>query len=138
MAEFTEVCKQALRMLCEMSEARGRKPGYMALHIHRDGSVNVSDGPGAEVLTAAAEDIEKSVMQWAAEHPEPIYPTWEEVWDRLFPNRVEKEPPCPRYFFDVQRMERYCPGIKCKECRKRPIPADIAAKLGVKAVEVTK
>ena len=66
---------------------------------------------GAFVLNTA--DIERKVMSWAAEHPEPVYPTWREwlseqgvlsaggLWEKAF----------------------------------EPIPADIAEKLGIQPKE---
>lgn len=134
MAEFIDVCKQAVRMLREICKAQGGKPKYIELRIFPDGGVEVSGGPGAEAGSATAEAFEKSVMQWAAAHPELRYPSWDDAWNQLFPDRTDKEMPCPRYFLSVQRMEEYCHGVKCMDCRKRPILADIAEKLGIKPI----
>ena len=51
--------------------------------------------------------IESIIMAWAAEHPEPVYPTWGEWLQRLYDNT------------------NYA-GIFIT-----PIPADIAQKLGI-------
>lgn len=70
-------------------------------------------------------NIEKEVMSWAAEHPEPVYPTWKE-W--LEEQRVVV------HFDSVSEK-----GTKVKweltnksNCR---IPADIAEKLGIEPKE---
>lgn len=85
MAEFTEVMCQAKR-LC-------------AAHVHDEfGDINCKNcalwctignvsfcrfsGPSF-VATSKYNDVETEaiVMKWAAEHPEPVYPTWEE-WQK--------------------------------------------------------
>lgn len=55
-------------------------------------------------------EFEQRVMKWAAEHPEPVYPTWG-TW------LAEK------YDFDL------------REIMYAPIPADIADKLGIEPKE---
>jgi hypothetical protein len=77
--------------------------------------------------------FEERVMKWAAEHPEPAYPTWEEwgkEWKQKFPEA--ETVPCISLF-----MKADC-GESCESCRQRPIPADIAAKLGIKPLEAKK
>lgn len=68
-------------------------------------------------------------MGWAAEHPDPVYPSWEEAWKNLFPGAVKA--PCPRAFFGCECMV----DIGCAKCGSRPIPAEIAEKLGIKQKE---
>ena len=50
--------------------------------------------------------IEKNVMKWAAEYPEPVYPTWGEYLHTLHNEPSSRE-------------------------LSKPIPADIAQKLGI-------
>jgi hypothetical protein len=57
--------------------------------------------------------------------PELVYPTWKQYWKENFPSGAT---PCPQIF-----MECECNG-ECDECNNRPIPADIAEKLGVKPI----
>lgn len=59
-----------------------------------------------------AEFIERDVMRWAAEHPEPVYPTWFE-WLKSVGALPAEQTICHR-------------GLE------QPIPADIAEKLGIK------
>lgn len=119
MAEFTEVMRQA-RRLCE-----GQQEMECCVKCPmqgEDGCMVVAD---VEDIDYA--DAEKRIMQWAAEHPEQVYPSWDEVWKNLFPGA--KKAPCPRTFFGCECMV----DIGCTECGSRPIPAEIAEKLGILA-----
>ena len=63
-----------------------------------------------------------AIMSWAAEHPEPVYPTWAE-W--LHDNGI---------ILDARQHnenEHWLLGIEAM----RPIPADIADKLGIEPKE---
>lgn len=101
MAEFREVMKQWVR---------ARK----ATASNLDGNV-LSVYPLEDYDDRLIADIEKNVMQWAAEHPEPVYPTWEE-W--LITQGVIKE---------NQNGGIGYPTPKLLE----PIPADIAERRGI-------
>lgn len=62
---------------------------------------------------------EEVIMSWAAEHPEPVYPTWYE------------------YLFNVTRGENKWPVDDHEFCQwldTTRIPADIAQKLGIEPV----
>lgn len=65
MAEFQEVMREWKRMC----KSRGNIP---------------DDFVGAESALLFAfdrpEEIERRVMEWSAEHPEPVYPTWTEYF----------------------------------------------------------
>lgn len=73
-------------------------------------------------LFARQSEIENIVMQWAAAHPEPVYPTWGE-WLMQFDvmGRTCQDMPNP-YF--------------AKDKAASPIPADIAQKFGIEPKEV--
>ena len=58
-----------------------------------------------------------------------IYPSWIEWWKTTFPD-ADKDSICPRQF--LSRETSGCWDLRCTECENRPIPAEIAAKLGVK------
>ncbi len=119
MAEFTEVCRQALRMNAELARARGGKPDYMVLYISKDGTVKLEGGGD----TGTAEGIERFIMDWAAKHPEPVYPNWVNVLYRL------------GVLSDVTGDDGRIHISELTERAYRPIPADIAAKLGIKPIE---
>jgi len=69
MAEFVDVLRQFDRM-CKANTGCFKCP----LH-EQDG---VSDGCSIGAFVNDSERIERVVMTWAAEHPEPVYPTWGE------------------------------------------------------------
>lgn len=100
MAEFSEVMRQFDRMCnahagcidCPLAVA-----GDIACSIH-----DFIDNPGR---------IESNVMKWAAEHPEPVYPTWVDWFREMGVVAHTQE-----YFHDWLL---------------EPIPADIAKKLGI-------
>lgn len=123
MAEFIEVMEQAKRM-CE---------------AFRDGHCSECPVGNAKVLECGimvtsemdCEEVEHRVMQWANDHPEAKYPSWEDGWKQLFPEA--EHVPCPyQYFGDGSCCERYG---DCKPCKASPMPADIAEKLGIKPKE---
>jgi hypothetical protein len=65
-------------------------------------------------------DGEKMIMSWAAEHPEPVYPTWVEylVGIGVIPHEIRLE--TADALMDTHLL--------------KPIPADIAQKLGIEPV----
>lgn len=113
MAEFQEVMRQW-----------GRLCTSHCVEHNDDCDGCVLGGTRADLCAAYAkdtaedsEDIEFIVMQWAAEHPEPVYPTWYEyIWKFVF-----KEPVSDHDL--VFWMANNC------------IPADIAQKLGIEPKE---
>lgn len=126
MAEFTEVMRQAKRMCA----AHG-------------GMCKIRNCPMVDGETCRfAEDkedvdyneVERIIMAWAAKHPVPRYPTWREWQNSMFPDADGKLSPCE--FGSRDRFD--CARKKCTECTKQPIPADIAAKLGIRPIEEEK
>lgn len=117
MAEFNEVVKEFNRM--DETFSRNCKDCPMP-------GQNI--GQCRKLLFDAPETYKHIVMHWAAEHPGPKYPTWEEWWRETFPNADRNL--CPR-IFGLRKMQE-CPVLKCYECRAQPIPAKIAEKLGIK------
>lgn len=124
MAEFTEVMRQRTRMC----KAYVRCEGCPVRWIVNPGKIVCYD-----LAFENPAMFEERVMKWAAEHPEPVYPTWEEWGNANFPNAV-------RYICPLNFMGKdVCSGQKgCDECRQQHIPADIAAKLGIKPLEAKK
>lgn len=111
-AEFTTVLKQ-LRRMCANNAC--------------------NDCPVCDkycrVLDMSESEVERIVMHWAAEHPEPKYPTWEEWQKETFPEAADKI--CPLMFMDF-KSANCSRDITCAECRTQRIPAQIAKKLGIK------
>lgn len=112
MAEFSEVMRQYRRMLETLKKGNGI-PAY------------ANDSCAYNY----PEDFEKEVMAWAAEHPQPVYPTWAEwLEDRRLATRKT-----------IYTTE-YGPNTIHNRCEEatvlvgeayKPIPADIAQKLGI-------
>lgn len=116
MAEFKEVLKQFDRM-CKAPA------GCCDCPLHDpDG---VSNKCSIVAFMNDPSNIETKVMDWAAEHPEPVYPTWREY---IYDYCVKQNPDlrgCNDYQFVAVFMGQR-------------IPADIAKKLGLKPKEAHK
>lgn len=132
MAEFQEVVRQIKRMCdshgaschgCTLKE----KSGLCTL-VHDDEFIPED----WEEIKAA--EIEMVVMHWAANNPEPRYPTWNEWYKATFPNSNYHTVPCPSMFYKICETSNYHGEVECYECKNQPIPADIAEKLGIKPI----
>lgn len=129
MAEFQEVCRQALRMAKSTNTKEGLPMKYIGLYITTDGEVPAEHG----YIAVSPEKIERDIMEWAAAHPEPRYPSWADGWKQLFPeatltDTLYSAAPCPRHF--IQRSLDKCDS--CKDCLNEPMPEEVARKLGIK------
>lgn len=128
MAEFQEVIKQTKRMCeanfdCSDCPLKGETQCIAQVHNGIIPSIWNED---------TYRDMERIVMKWAEEHPEPRYPSWKKWRDSMFPDTACHT--CPKHF--LSRKASRCDDQKsCIECMNRPIPADIAEKLGIKPVE---
>lgn len=100
------------------------------------------DGICAKFITLSEDaiaTIERVVTQWAAEHPEPVYPKWKDGWKQLFPEADIERVFCPEIFGDKYNCD-WCQGrsyddnYSCDMCLERPMPAEIAEKLGIKQI----
>lgn len=85
--------------------------------------------PFCGALDAAA--VEQKIMGWVAENPEPRYPSWKEWREKMFPDSTYML--CPKNF--MSQEDSGCDNqTSCIQCMDRPIPADIAEKLGIKPI----
>ena len=121
MAEFTEVMRQAKRMCT----AHGGMCNSRNCPLDNGEACRLAADQDGEDYS----DVERIIMSWAAEHPEPVYPSWKEAWDELFPQATNI--PCPEIYFGVK-----CCDVddNCDVCKDNPTPADIAAKLGIRPI----
>ena len=113
MANFVQTMKDWRRMCMAMEKLRPDDSccgcpleGYGCPAIYEDNS------------HVDYNDVEKNVMSWAAEHPEPVYPTWLEWMHSM------------GLVLDAgisDEKENYMLGLTVRD----PIPADIAQKLGI-------
>ena len=118
MAEFQDVMKQWRRMCDKM-----REQGDWC-----QSAICPLGGKCQLPSTTDIAEVERVVMQWAAEHPEPVYPTWGEWLEK---QGVVKTVLSPR--FEENGASYYTPMYEIKN----PIPGDIAEKLGLKPKEDT-
>lgn len=121
MAEFTETMRQAKRLcaahygMCSTNNCPLDSGEACRLNIDLDGE--------------DYNELERIIMDWAKEHPEPVYPSWEEGWKQLFPE--SSGTPCPANYGKKYR-NICCVNVLCVNCKQRPMPAEIAEKLGIK------
>lgn len=123
MAEFQDVMRQAKRMCKEHDEC-----GDCALREMADKADIYCPIQTMRKLDAAK--VEAAVMDWAAKHPEPRYPSWAEWQKANFPNAPHNI--CPNCFMREKPFGT-C-AVSCVKCTGTPIPADIAEKLGIKPI----
>ena len=119
MAEFQEIIKIRERM-CEEQKLCESCP----LDAFKDCKI-----PSIGEL----EEYEKTIMKWAAAHPEPQYPSWAEWKITIFQNCI-----CTIHLCNFAECPfDYPSSPKCEKCENTPIPADIAEKLGIKPRKVS-
>ena len=123
MAEFAEVIRQVKRM-CE--EDKKMCAGCPMLKKATCIFQRLPEEYDVEEMRQA----ERIIMDWAAQNPEPRYPTWEEWQKANFPNALHSI--CPNYFMREKPLGT-C-AVSCAKCTGTPIPADIAEKLGIKPI----
>ena len=119
MAEFAKTMKDWKRMCNEMERERPHDAcsgcpleGYGCPAIYEDNS------------RVDFADVEKSVTAWATEHPEPVYPTWGEwLCDMHVVGVQARQVPLPKLYYTIE------------SAMHKPIPADIAQKLGIEPKE---
>ena len=157
MAEFAEVMKQAWRMCASFGhECNEECPLDWENRTNttgRDLCIPVGSGD-SEIY----EEVERRVMQWAAEHPEPEHskPEHDGCVGCKYDFAGCNDEPCKRCRYNIgesapdlyEGAEQWrCIGIivpepewcndsddSCEDCVKRPMPADIAEKLGIKPI----
>jgi hypothetical protein len=73
-----------------------------------------------------------AIAAWAAEHPEPVYPTWREYLQEQGVLDVDYFPAASS---TTSASKSYVQMVKTLAPFYRPIPADIAEKLGIEPKE---
>ncbi len=112
MAEFVDVLRQFDRM-CKANA------GCFNCPLHNPDGVSDECSIGAFVNDP--ERIECEVMKWAAEHPEPVYPTWYAWLANMCVVPIELPPDQAVMVTDIGLLKK--------------IPADVAEKLGIEPKE---
>ena len=123
MAKFIEVMEQAKRMCESFSDGHCSECPV--------GNANVLECGIMVTSEMDCKEVERRVMQWAEKHPEPVYPTWDEWQNSVFPDAEIDITPCT--FGSRDRFK--CEDKTCAECMEHQIPADIAKKLGINPKE---
>lgn len=125
MAQFVEVMKQARRLCKEQQHidccVRCPMQG-------KEGCMVVADAENIDYVEA-----ERKIMDWAKEHPEPVYQSWYQYQETTFPGHTRWI--CPMAFGIECPSKSTTDAHTCKVCRDNPIPAEIAEKLGIKPKE---
>lgn len=124
MAQFVEVMKQARRICL------GHPGDCYECPLYDDEWSGCRFDLTEEYLYD--DTTERIVLKWAEEHPEQVYPSWKEWQNSMFPNADVSILPC----WFTPKTTAKCNAIQnCSGCRNRPIPAEIAEKLGIKPKE---
>ena len=120
MAEYVEVMRQARRICASEKECK------KCLMWNSQGSYCRTD-----VLRSSEDDAgtEQIVMDWVEAHPEAVYPTWDEYQDEMFPNHTRGI--CPMAFGVRCPNGDRADALACADCRSKPMPAEIAEKMGL-------
>ena len=124
MAEFSEIIKQLGRICesnfgeCDICDLRPFCPSRTFLDKY--------------AKSGRAERLEKMVMKWAAEHPEPVYPLWGEWLISI--GAARREP--TGIPFQIANGDIIDPPYKIAVNLYDPIPAEIAQKLGIEPVPI--
>ena len=108
MAEFQEVMRQWKRM-CDAYTTDDAASCCKGCPMSGRGCGAIYESGNAD-----PDVIERETMSWAAEHPEPVYPTWRE------------------WFIGTGMWTH---GLITDAVINKPIPADIAEKLGIEPKE---
>lgn len=109
MAEYKDVIKQFKRMCKSVSSAQCTRGECLM------GCENI--GQCRKVAFERPAEFEERVMAWAAEHPEPVYPTWYAWLANMCVVPIELPPDQAVMVTDIGLLKK--------------IPADIAQKLGI-------
>lgn len=118
MAEYSEVIKQFKRMCWYYSSDKRQKNCPICTSYP-----NCNIGQCRKIAFEQPECFNDVVMAWAAEHPEPVYPTWYEWLTSIGAVTRKVKPDVASTLIETGLLD--------------PIPADMAEKLGVKPKEGT-
>lgn len=126
MSEFKEIMQQADR-LCKSTD------NCVGCPLEVSDEVCYFDIISDAYIEKNYDDFETRVRNWVKEHPAPLYPTWGEWFHNTFPKgNIGCFSPCA--FYDDCDSCKHDGG--CNDLYfDKPIPADIAEKLGIKPRE---
>lgn len=124
MAEYSAVIKEAKRMCWHYTQGgnHDKCPMYPACNVSQC----------RKIAFERPADFEERIMAWAAEHPEPVYPSWDE-WLLSVGGGKEQTYEVHGYSGNTEVVDFETQVIALNE----PIPAETAKRLGVKPKEGT-
>lgn len=125
MSEFTETMKQAKRV-CQFYKNCSICPLHEDTE-HFGGSITY-DCALQHFCISDMDLLEAKILNWVKEHPEDIYPSWEDGWKEAFPN-ANTDCLCPKNFFGISLP--YCKTISCELCIKHPMEEKVAQVLHI-------
>lgn len=126
MADFTIVMHEMQRMCDAFTNADECQHCPL---VHNPVCGTPSDMTDEEIRKAEA-----AIMAWAAEHPEPQYPTWF-GWLESEGILILETVPCQSKPTSTSTQQSYVAVLRGTPKMYRPIPADIAEKLGIEPKE---
>lgn len=124
MADFVQTMKDWRRM-CKHYSDESMKYGQACADMCPLGP-NTACGDIGMATDMDIEVMAKEVSKWAAEHPEPVYPTWAEWLNNI--GVIISDRPFPALNIPVCVYQAGTKMVK-------PIPADLAEKLGLQPKE---
>lgn len=121
MSDFVQTMKDWRRMCKHYSDEIVKNVQLSCIDICPLGH-NITCDAIEDALDSDIEDAAKAIAQWATEHPEPVYPTWEMYL-------------AERMIADMRDGKTHNPQSVEEYMRRTSIPADIAEKLGIEPKE---
>lgn len=134
MAEFREVMKQWRRM-CDKHQCADKQCGAVTYDLICPITISHNgypcDSGFVDCSPESMAQVERIVMEWATENPEPVYPTWFEWLERQgVAGMIKGEP-----YYDTKDREIYLNQPAFTPKAFDHIPAAIAEKLGIEPKE---
>lgn len=123
MAEFDYILRQARRM-CKA------QPHCEGCPVFHEGGCSISPDHAEDI---DCEAVMHTVTAWAITHPEPVYPSWYQYQEDVFPNHTRWV--CPMAFGVECPAKSATSASVCTKCRNGSISAEIAEKLGISPVQ---
>ena len=120
MADFVHKMKDWRRM-CKYYSDESMKDGQHSCADMCPLGSNTACGDIETTMDRDIEDMAKKIAKWAAEHPEPVYPSWYAWLANMGVVPIELPPDQAVIVIDIGLLKK--------------IPADIAQKLGIEPKE---
>lgn len=136
MADFSVVMRNMARM-CKAYWPDGDDECMQDCPLYSTWCLNMdNDYPQFNRSQLEMGQVEAAVIEWAAENPEPVYPTWYEWLHSLSIAKFDTSHEAWALGEKYRETSKDVPGVwVLTNFAKAPIPADIAQKLGIEPKE---